>query len=91
MGTRHLIISGQVQGVFYRATAKEVADRIGITGWVKNTDEGNVELIATGTEKQLNEFVDWCRKGPQKAVVENVNELNTDEKVFNEFKIVRGG
>jgi len=90
MATKHLIVSGQVQGVFYRATAKEVADRIAITGWVKNTDEGNVEIMASGTEQQLKEFIEWCKQGPKKAVVENVKILNTDEQSFNDFKVIRG-
>ena len=50
MPTIHILVKGKVQGVFYRATAKEMADRYGITGWVRNTEEGNVELMASGKE-----------------------------------------
>jgi acylphosphatase len=50
MITVHLLIEGEVQGVFYRATAKEIADKLGITGWIKNTWEGNVEAMVTGNE-----------------------------------------
>lgn len=53
MPTFHLLIKGKVQGIFYRASAKETADKTGITGWVKNTPEGDVEAVATGTEEQL--------------------------------------
>jgi acylphosphatase len=89
MPTIHLIITGQVQGVFYRATAKEVADRIGIKGWVKNTSEGNVEIMATATEEELRQFVEWCRKGPRKAVVDDVKEKPKEEERFERFEVIR--
>jgi acylphosphatase len=88
--TKHLIIYGQVQGVFYRATAKEVADQIGIAGWVKNTEDGSVEIMASGTEEELNKFIEWCKQGPRKAVVDKVKVLNTGDHAFNGFKIIRG-
>jgi acylphosphatase len=69
MPTVHLVIKGKVQGVFYRATAKDVADELEIKGWVKNTNEGNVEITASGTEQQLEHFINWCKKGPARAVV----------------------
>ena len=59
MPTKRLLIKGKVQGVFYRATARDVAERIGITGWIKNTDEGDVEAMLTGTDDQLAEFTRW--------------------------------
>ncbi len=62
----HLIIKGDVQGVFYRVTAKEVADKLNITGWIKNTDSGEVEALVSGTEQALEQFIGWCKKGPQK-------------------------
>jgi acylphosphatase len=89
MPTIHLVIIGQVQGVFYRATAKEIADKIGVKGWVKNTPAGNVEIRATGTEDELKQFVDWCRKGPRKAVVEDVKETAKEEEKFARFEIIR--
>ena len=91
MPTDQLIIKGRVQGVFFRATAKDMADELGITGWVKNTDEGNVEIIATGTEEQLRKFIEWCKKGPRKAIVTDVEISKKDkEENFKSFQVIRG-
>lgn len=89
MPTIHLLVKGNVQGVFYRATAKKVADKLKLTGWIKNTKEGNVEITATGSEEQLNEFIKWCKKGPDKAEVEVVIIRDEPEKYFTEFEIIR--
>src|SRR5205085_9502343 len=89
MPTIHLIITGKVQGVFYRAKAKETADRLGITGWVRNTDEGDVEAVATGTKEQIEKFIEWCRKGPQRAEVTNVEATEQEESQFETFEIFR--
>ena len=89
MPTIHLLVKGNVQGVFYRATAKKVADKLKLTGWIKNTKEGDVEITATGSEDQLNEFIKWCKKGPEKAEVEDVIIRDEPEKYFTEFEIIR--
>lgn len=89
MPTVHLLIKGKVQGVFYRATAKEVAEELQLTGWVKNTREGHVEAIATGTHEQLQQFIDWCKQGPPRAVVTGVEIRPQDEQGFAAFKVVR--
>ncbi|MGN6401508.1 MAG: acylphosphatase [Flavisolibacter sp.] len=89
MPTVHLLIKGKVQGVFYRATAKDVAKELGLTGWVKNTKEGNVEALASGSAEQLQQFINWCRQGPAKAIVTNVEINFFEEQAFNDFKIIR--
>jgi acylphosphatase len=89
MPTVHLLIKGKVQGVFYRATAKDVAQELQLTGWVKNTKEGNVEIVVTGTNEKLQQFTEWCRQGPSKAEVTNVEITMEDEKAFDKFSIVR--
>lgn len=90
MPTIHLIIKGKVQGVFYRATAKDVAEEIGLTGWIKNTDEGNVEIMATGTEDQLIHLIDWCKQGPPKSIVSDVMVTKKEnEEAFKGFQILR--
>lgn len=89
MPTVHLVIKGRVQGVFFRATAKDMADEIGVKGWVKNTEEGNVEAMANGSGEQLQRFIAWCKIGPQKAIVTEVVVFQLPEETFNEFKIVR--
>ncbi len=68
----HLLIAGRVQGVFFRRSAKERAGELGITGWARNTADGNVEIFAEGEENALKEFLAWCRKGPPPAKVENI-------------------
>ena len=90
MPTIHIIVSGKVRGVFYRVTAKEVADKIGITGWVKNTKEGNVEILASGDEAGLEEFTSWCRKGPSRSIVENVDITPAPNEKHESFSVHRG-
>ena len=89
MKTVQLIIKGKVQGVFFRATAKDIADDLGVKGWVRNLPDRNVEIRATATEEALQKYIDWCKQGPPKAKVENVSieELVLEE--FNNFKIKR--
>lgn len=84
-----VLISGEVQGVFFRATAKEVAERHGITGWVKNTIHGNVEAEVQGDEKALQAFTDWCRQGPSRAEVREVIITNIDPIQHTSFSIIR--
>lgn len=88
--TIHVLIKGKVQGVFYRATAKKIADNLNLTGWIKNTDEGNVEAMITGTQEQVNEFIGWCKKGPEKANVTDVKVTEEKETSFTEFEVIRG-
>lgn len=89
MQTIRLIIKGKVQGVYYRANAKNVADLLGIKGWVKNLPDNNVEITATAAADVLQKFIGWCKQGPPRAVVEEVivEELTTEE--FSGFKILR--
>lgn len=89
MSTINIIIEGEVQGVFFRATAKKVADQLGITGWVKNTKDGYVEALATGNEQQLDKFVAWCHEGPPKASVKNITVNPAENQLLNGFKIIR--
>lgn len=89
MPTVHLLIKGKVQGVFYRASAKEIADELGLKGWVKNTDEGNVEAVVSGDEEQLKNFVDWCWKGPRRADVKDVIVTKKEDIQFENFSVIR--
>lgn len=89
MPTIHLLIKGKVQGVFYRATAKKIGDKLKLTGWIKNTINDDVEATVTGGEEQLQQFINWCKKGPEKAKVEDVITTQETETPFNDFEIVR--
>ena len=89
MKTVRLTIKGKVQGVFYRATAKDVADLIGVKGWVRNLPDNNVEIIATASEETLQKFINWCKQGPPKARVVDVIVEALDPEEFNGFRIIR--
>jgi acylphosphatase len=68
----HVIISGRVQGVWYRASTKKKAEELELTGWVKNTVDGNVEAVFEGDESIIHEMIAWCRLGPPLAQVVDV-------------------
>ncbi len=87
--TAHLTVKGKVQGVFYRVSAKKEADRLGITGWVKNTAAGDVEIVASGEEEALLRFIRWCKEGPPKARVIEVVATFQHEPSFSAFTIDR--
>ena len=89
MPTVNLIIKGKVQGVYYRVAAKEAADKLEITGWVQYISEGRVEIMATGTHQHLEQFIEWCHKGPEKADVINVIVTQLTEEPFDEFSVVQ--
>ena len=65
-------IRGRVQGVFYRQSACEEAQRLGLVGWVRNLDDGSVEAQAEGPEEQVRRFQRWCQVGPSAARVASV-------------------
>jgi len=78
-----------VQGVFFRAFAKEMADKLQLKGWVKNTIDGNVEIIVCGNEAKLIEFINYCWHGPKKAAVTDVVIDELPPQNFEDFLIVR--
>ena len=79
----HVLISGRVQGVWYRASTKKKAKELGLTGWVKNTVDGNVEAIFEGDESTVHKMITWCRVGPPLAQVADVKILQ--KRVGGEF------
>jgi len=89
MKSVHLLIKGDVQGVFFRATAKKVADKLQLAGWIKNTPGGDVEAVISGNDKSVAEFIEWSKKGPDRAIVEDVTIKDSEEINFSEFKIIR--
>lgn len=74
----HVIISGRVQGVWFRANTKQKAEQLGITGWVRNTSDGNVEAVFEGEKEQIKEMLNWCYHGSSMAHVENVEIKNQE-------------
>ncbi len=85
---KHVIISGKVQGVWFRANTKQKAEQLGINGWVRNTSDGKVEAIFEGKKENVSEMIDWCKQGPPLAKVEDVTiEDQTPNNGYGEFII----
>ena len=86
---RRFLVSGYVQGVFYRAASESVARRLDLTGWVRNLPDGRVELIACGEETKLKELEQWLWQGPPRARVEQVTIQDVAAQVFPGFSVRR--
>ena len=65
----HIIVSGDVQGVFFRANTVTEATMLGLKGWVRNLPDGSVEVLAEGTRSALEKLLEWCSRGPAGASV----------------------
>jgi acylphosphatase len=89
MIAREIIIKGKVQGVFYRASAKEKADELGLNGWVKNRAEGSVEIWVEGADRYVLEMTEWCWQGPARARVDEVDVKVVEPDGYLEFKVIR--
>lgn len=89
MQTVRLIIKGKVQGVFYRASAKDAAEKMYISGWVRNLPNDSVEIVASAMPDQLYKFIEWCHAGPPRAEVEEVIVEQLEIEEFTGFRIVR--
>ena len=84
----HLIISGRVQRVFFRHNTNTVANKLGLKGFVRNLYNGNVEVVAEGSEEKLKELLKFCREGPESAHVENVGiKYEETKREFKTFSI----
>lgn len=84
----HLLISGRVQGVFFRANTKQKAQKLGLMGWVKNTPDGKVEAVAEGDQEAIQRLIEWAKQGPAVAEVEQVDIDWKDYKgKFDSFEI----
>jgi acylphosphatase len=85
----HVYVSGMVQGVFFRSETAEMAERFGLSGWVRNLPDGRVEALFEGEEANVNKAIEFCRRGPRWAQVTNLDvkrEKWTGE--FREFMIL---
>jgi acylphosphatase len=67
-----VLVSGRVQGVFFRDTCRRVAEQHGVAGWVRNLPDGRVEAVFEGPDDDVRRLVDWAREGPRTAVVNDV-------------------
>lgn len=85
--TRHLLIHGHVQGVYYRASAQIEAQRLGLRGWVRNRRTGEVEAVVCGAETAVQAFIAWARTGPPAARVERLEITIADRPEAGSFAL----
>jgi acylphosphatase len=89
MGFRlHILVFGDVQGVFFRAGVRGEARKLGLSGWVRNVPDGTVEVMAEGERAALEKLLDWCSHGPAGASVSEIKHEWLDCKAeFADFRI----
>lgn len=81
-------VYGGVQGVFFRQGVKDMAEELGLTGWVSNELDGSVKIVAEGEEENLQKLVDWCKKGTNWSKVEDIKfEWQEASGEFSSFAI----
>jgi len=84
---KRFVVTGRVQGVFYRGSARDTARRLGLGGWVRNCSDGSVELVACGEARALAELEEWLWQGPEQARVEAVLQEAVELKHFAGFEV----
>jgi len=85
----HVTVSGIVQGVYFRAHARDLARRLGVNGFIRNTDDGGVEAVFEGTIEGITKMLDFCRKGPPGSHVQHVDVSWEDFKgEFRSFEVL---
>ena len=84
----HVIVTGKVQGVFFRMETKVAADRLGVFGWVRNKIDGTVEAVFEGNKKKVELILKWCKHGPPRSKV-NALDIKWENYTgaYNDFEI----
>ncbi len=85
----NITVKGHVQGVFYRASTKAVADQLGVKGFIKNEPNGDVFIEAEGDKFALEMFLEWCNEGPEHAEVTSVETNEGELKNYRNFEVVK--
>ena len=86
---KHVYLSGQVQGVYFREHTRQVAQKLNLTGWVRNLRDGRVEAVFEGSGPAVTEMLRWCTQGPPAAKVEKIVETSEAYRGdFPDFKIL---
>lgn len=84
----HLIIFGNVQGIFFRSNIKKIADQYNVRGFAKNKKDGSVEVVLEGDNENVDKIIEFCKKGPSGAKIEKINIKEKQyKKEFNDFSI----
>ncbi len=84
-----LIISGKVQGVFFRVSLRDQARGLGISGWARNNPDGTVEALIEGESGKIDQIINWCWNGPPDAIVENIDKReDTTDLNMSSFDII---
>lgn len=83
----NIFVRGRVQGVFYRANTRRMAQLYNIKGFVRNEPDGSVYIEAEGEESNLQNFIQWCKQGPEMAFVESIDVQEGEIKDFKRFEI----
>lgn len=84
----HIVVEGRVQGVFFRAYTEEEANRLGLTGWVRNRRDGSVEAVIEGDSEKIKAMLRWLQKGSPQATVTRVRVTEKEpENQYNDFTI----
>ena len=84
----HLFVSGRVQGVFFRASTRDKARSLGLTGWVRNLADGRVEGLFEGGESDLVQMLEWCRTGPAGSAPDKLEPTWSEYRgEFKDFRI----
>ncbi len=81
------LISGRVQGVFFRDSTRERAEALGLSGWVRNTPDGGVEAVFEGPEDRVAEMISWCEEGPPMARVQDVSTEQENPEGLTGFEV----
>ena len=80
----HIFVTGRVQGVFFRQSTRVIAIKNNVNGWVRNLDDGRVEIVAEGEKQNIDNLTTWCKTGPANSRVDEI-ELS-EENYTNEFE-----
>ncbi len=89
MIARHIRVVGKVQGVFFRASAKAKADELGIKGSVRNEPGGTVYIEAEGEPANMERFIEWCKEGPPRSRVDNLDVRDAKLSNYSDFAVLR--
>jgi acylphosphatase len=84
---RRILVSGDVQGVFFRDTCRRMANELGVGGSARNLPDGRVEVVLEGDEDGVSRVIDWCRSGPAHAEVSSINVIEEEPEGISGFSI----